>query len=237
MIRTDLATLPYDLSQFDQEALLRYLKVSIPWLSGFSKSPVYDTVNEICNAVLDVDSEEDRLGRVAELYCRLLPRKILTSWKLYGINPTAGLALDCPTLLEHIVAALHVPDYGVRPAWHTLEGVFYAALVIEDHESWPSKHTVVCVALWSGLPLLAVHAVGASIERRFQVALNAALISDPAVPLDGIYEDLDGAFCAGRRMLACLCERLSQKTRPDDALPPLNSDKNQVIGYDKSPHC
>ncbi|XP_077494927.1 uncharacterized protein LOC144105697 [Amblyomma americanum] len=154
---------------------------------------------------------EERLHRMARTYCWLMPRYILRGWRMFLLNANVDLSIDCPTLLERIAAALRLPEHTVTMSWYVQHGTYYACLLTEEEETRLYEHKVVCITLWSGLPLLAVRLMGASIEQRFRDALKVALLGDSFNLLDGIHDDLNLAFSAGRRFVDRLSDHLSRE--------------------------
>lgn len=210
MTARDWATLRQYLSHLNRNELFDYRALYVSPPSRMERMRRDVVLKDICRSILDVASMEERLRRMARIYCWLIPRRMLRSWRLYLHDSEADLAVHCPTLFERIAAALRIPDYTVQMTWEIVGDATYACLLAQDEENRPLEHKPVCIALWSGLPFLAVQVERDDIECRFSVALSAALVGDSFTLLDGIHDDLDSALCAGSTFVSQLRDDASQ---------------------------
>lgn len=210
MTAKDVATLCEHFSQFEPKELHVFRRLFLQVPPSFHREHTENVVSEMYNALLHICPVEQRLFGMATLYCVLIPHNILPAWQVYLLNTAADLGFECQTLFERLEAALCVSGYNTVKKWYCNFGMFYACLLIDDEESLLSGHKVVCIAMWSGLPLMAVRTVEASTERRFRVGLSVALAGDPFKHIGVIHNDLHDAFRAGRTLVTPLCDHLSQ---------------------------
>ncbi|KAK8768501.1 hypothetical protein V5799_015033 [Amblyomma americanum] len=170
-LRLDELT-PLDISSLDDARLT--------WLPPLQHLARRRAVTEIVNALQAMKSRSQRLQRVAEFYCWLVQRHDISPWTPFRFKRSSLLA-DFARVLTRLASVLRGRGYDVALAWTADGGTVYACLLTQDIErELIPEHQVSFVALWPGLPLLAVHAPENRTKPSVLRALDAALGGEPA---------------------------------------------------------
>lgn len=200
MTDTDLALLSQRLDLWTLVDLHTLDDADLPWLPPLRVFSRRQALREILKGVQATRSEKERLQRVAFLHCWFLQRHHVSPWTLFRYK-RSSLLNEFSKMLERLTSVLGSRGQDAEYASILDGGTLYACLLTRDFYrgfECHIEHQVTFMALWPGLPLLAVHVLEDRTRRTVLHALRAVLgrepIELPTIPPRGLGATLHAGF-------------------------------------------
>ncbi|KAH6923761.1 hypothetical protein HPB50_005955 [Hyalomma asiaticum] len=155
-----------------------------------------DTVSELRRLLEAIRSRDERLQRVASIYCWLIFHNRLPSWFLYRIDPSA---VDTTGYHLHKRAEAFINKSSSRTklvCMSNLSGRFATVMSTDPDSRQQDQHSVIVMYVWNQLPYMAVCISGMLSVENFGLLSTHVLNRDHEDLLVGFYADFNGAFAA-----------------------------------------
>lgn len=195
MTAADLAILKSQLEELSLAHLRSLDDALLPWLPPLRNSERRRAVSDIVRALKDVQPAGLRLRCLCWLHTWLIPRRSIRPWHAVRFRRASVIA-DFDRVLSRTASALRFHGCEVTRTWNLEDGTVFACLLTQNLESLTYDHDAYYLALWPGLPLVAIFAPERRALRRLQRSLLMAVEGAPLQKLVVPFGDLETVFHA-----------------------------------------